>query len=226
MNKANDSIQTFESANIKSHEKILMAIERLGDNLQQIPKLCADDGGTSNAAYGAILELLTQRLPEKPQKSATKGLEQNSLPIRAIDTSGNSEANPQISQDVGDNDGLQQALDRLRHLAEENERTAFGEDAETILADVDYVYDLLLKPEKEEHLGTSKGKRAREDFESDITEDQMLQRREMKRVKNFIKASQSIAINEKGVYVLHSYDSIICNNRPKTFDTNVPLFKN
>ena len=106
-----------------------------------------------------------------------------------------------------DDNGLLHALDRLRNLAKEAGKTVHCEQAETILGDIQTIFELLLEAEEKGFEKERKGKRLREMYNSDVTEDQLLYQREVKRIKGFISASQSIAINEKGNFSILNVSS-------------------
>ena len=213
--QVNDSIQALEMTTSTSQQQTLLAFEQLSNKIQHMSSSSTGQSETLNATCNAILELMKQHFPAKPQRSVAEAFrheaslhypsedpEEMQVDAKAHDNSGDvnsGDDNPGDDNPGGD-ESLKQALDRLCRLAKEAGKTVHCEEAETILYDIQQVFKLLLEAEEKKFVEDRKGKRSRKTYQSDLTEDQLLYQREVKRIKGFMSASQSIAINEKGKF--------------------------
>ena len=101
------------------------------------------------------------------------------------------------THEATDDDGLQDILNRLSHLAQEKETTLFSDEAESIIRDIEQILAISLKA-KESTRRVSK--RRRESYEDNSNEDRDLQyQREVKRIKGHLTPSLCVGVNEKGI---------------------------
>ena len=196
LNQVNDNVRALDA----SHQTILQAVEQLSDIVQHDSGLSLAQSKTLNATCSKILELVERYLPGKPQHSSAESSRCRSISSRGPKNSDEKVVKPNSHQDPSDNTGLQHALDRLSHLSKEKEKTLFYEEAETILRDVEHIYELLLAAEEMGCVEDEMIKRSREHCESDVKNDRTHYRHEANRIKGLLGTSRSIAINEKGEY--------------------------
>ena len=202
VNQVHDSIQALGMAAIKSQQQNMLAFEQLGDKLQHISGSSTGQSETLNTTCNAILELLKQHFPAKPGNPVAKDFQHETFPHQTSEDPEEMQVDANAQDTSGDDNSLRHALDRLCHLAKEAGKTVHCEEAEEILSDIQQIFELLLEAEEKEFVKDRKGMRSREDDRSDDVEDQLLYQREVKRIKGFISASQSIAINEKGKFFI------------------------
>ena len=190
----NDNVKNVEATLEISNRGTCQLLNQLGDKMQDLSGLSTQQSHILNTIFDAILDLQKQRVSEKSRHSVG-------------DTSWT--ASTESHQDIHwiretrqtfdkDEDSIRECLDRLCQLAEETEKTMYSEDTETIIDDLQRLFDLSSKAE---HQSTKdrKGKRRRESSEN-ITDDEVLQhQREVKRMKSLLTTSQCIALNGKGV---------------------------
>ena len=200
VNQVHDSVQALGMAAITSQQQNMLAFEQLSDKLQHISGSSTGQSETLNTTCNAILELLKQHFPAKPGNPVAKDIRHEDFPHQTSEDPEEMQVDANAQDTSSDDNGLLHALDRLRHLATEAGKTAHCEQAETILRDIQQVFELLLETEEKKFEKERKGKRSRETNNSDDVEDQLLYQREVKRITGFISASQSIAINEKGKF--------------------------
>ena len=194
VNQVNDAVQALEMTATTSHQSTSLALEQLNDKMQYLSGLSTGQSETLNATCNAILELLKQQLPVRSQQSAESSRSE-AIPSGAAESSRETELEGRAQDDVGDDERLQHAIDRLCHLTKEKEKTVFSAEAETIIHDVQQIFELLLEADQEQYVEDRKGKRPRE---NDTMDDQLLYQHEVKRIKGFLSASHCIAINDKG----------------------------
>ena len=200
VNHVNNSVQAFGMIANASHQSTLLSLEQLNEKMQHLTSLSTGQSETLNATCSAILELLKQQLPAKPQQSAVEAFQHEAVSPGAIEDFEEMETEGKAYDKSSDDNGLQDALDRLCHLAKQKEKTVFSEEAETIIHNIQYIFELLLKAEEEECKEERKGKRSWESYERDITDDHPLYQHEVKRIKGLLSASHCVSINEKGQY--------------------------
>lgn len=199
VNQVNDSVQALELTASTSHQSTLLALAQLNDRMQDLSGLSTGQSETLNATCNAILELLKQQFPVKSQQSATESFRHEAIPPGQTETVRDMEMDGRAQGNVGGDERLQHAIDRLCHLTKKKEQTVFSAEAETIIHDVQHIFELLLEADKEERIEDRKRKRSRETYESDKTDDDLLlYQYEVKRIRSFLSASHCISINEKG----------------------------
>ena len=197
VNQVHDSVQALGMAAITSQQKNMLAFEQLSDKIQHMSGSSTGQSENLNATCNAILELLKQHFPGNP---VAEDFRQEAFPHHTSEDPGEMQVNEEAQDTSGDDSCLRHALDRLCHLAKEAGKTVHCEEAEKVLSDIQQIFELLLEAEEKKFVKDRKGMRSREDDRSDDVEDQLLYQREVKRIKGFISASQSIAINEKGKF--------------------------
>ena len=200
VNKVHDSVQALGVAAMTSQQQSMLAFEQLSDKIQHMSGSSTGQSETLNATCNTILELLKQQFPAKPRSSVAEDLRHEAFPHHTSEDPEDIQVDAKSDDISGDDNSLLHALDRLRDLAKEAGKTVHCEQAETILGDIQTIFELLLEAEEKGFEKEREGKRSREMYNSDVTEDQLLYQREVKRIKGFISASQSIAINEKGKF--------------------------
>lgn len=200
VNKVHDSVQALGMAAMTSQQQSVLAFEQLSDKIQHMSGSSTGQSETLNATCNAILELLKQHFPAKPRNTVAEYLRHEAFPHHTSEDPEEMQVDVKAQDTSTDDNCLRHALDRLCHLAKEAGRTVHYEEAEKILGDIQQIFELLLEAEEKEFVKDRKGKRSRETNNSDDVEDQLLYQREVKRIKGFINASQSIAINEKGKF--------------------------
>ncbi len=126
---------------------------------------------TLNVTCNTILELLKQHFPAKPRNSVAEDLRHEAFLHQTSEDPKEIQVDTKGQDTSGDDDRLWDALDRLCHLAKEAGKTVHCEEAETILCDIQQVFELLLEAEEKEFVKERKGKRSRETYESDVMED-------------------------------------------------------
>lgn len=196
VDQLNDNVRALETTANTSQQDACLALEQLSNKMQHLSGLPTAQSELS-ATCNAILELLKQQLPAKPQISAAKTLQDEAVPPRAAETFEEMELEGKSHDSSDDDDDLLCALDRLRQLAKENEKTMFSEEAEAIIHDVQHISDLLFEAEEDGSRKERKGKRPRKSYESDMDDD-LLYQQEVKRIKGLLAVSHCISINEKG----------------------------
>ena len=200
VNQVHDSVQALGMAAITSQQQNMLAFEQLSDKIQHISSSSTGQSENLNSTCNAILNLLKQHFPAKPGNPVAKDFQHETFPHQTSEDPEEMQVDANAQDTSGDDNSLRHALDRLCHLAKEAGKTVHCEEAEKILSDIQQIFELLLEAEEKEFVKDRKGKRSREDDKSDDVEDQLLYQREVKRIKGFISASQSIAINEKGKF--------------------------
>ena len=202
VNQVHDSVQALGMAAITTQQQSMLAFEQLSDKIQHMSGSSTGQSETVSATCNAILELLKQHFPAKSGNSVAEDFGHEAFPHHTSENPEEMQVDAKAQDTSGDGDNcLRDALDRLCHLAKEAGKTVHCEQAETILCDIQQVFELLLEAEEKAFVKERKGKRSRENYESDVMEDQLLYQREVKRIKGFLSASQSIAINEKGKFL-------------------------
>ena len=202
VNRVHGSVQALGMAAITSQQQSMLAFEQLGDKIHHMSGSSTGQSESLNATCNAILELLKQQFPAKSRELVAEDLRHEAFPLYTSEDPEESQVDAKAQDASGDDNRLRHALDRLCHLAKEAGKTVHCEEAETILCDIQQIFELLLEAEEKEFEKEKKGKQSRKIYNSDVTEDQLLYQREVKRIKGFISASQSIAINEKGKFFI------------------------
>ncbi len=189
----NDNVKNVEATLEISNRGTCQLLDQLGDKMQDLTGLSTQQSHTLNTIFDAILDLQKHHFSEKSRPSVGDTSWTASTASHQ-DIHGIRETRQTFDKDE---DSIRECLDRLCQLAEETQKTVYSEDAETIIDDLQRLFDFLSKAE---HQSTKdrKGKRRRESSE-DITDDTVLQhQREVKRMKSLLTTSQCIALNGKG----------------------------
>ena len=200
MNQVSDSIQALGTIANASHQSTILSLEQLSDKMQYLSGLSTGQSETINATCNAILELLKQQHPAKPLHSAAEAFQHETISPGAMNHSQEVETEGKAHINSGDDHGLQNALDRLCHFAKQKEKTAFSEEAETVIRNLQHILKLLLLDEEEERREGSKGKTHGESSERAITHNNLLYQDEVKQIKRMLGVSHCVSINEKGQY--------------------------
>ena len=200
VNQVSDSIQALGTIANASHRSTLLSLEQLSDKMQYLSGLSTGQSETLNATCNAILELLKQQLPAKPLHSAAKASQHEAISPGAMNHSQKVETEGETPINSGDDHGLQNALDRLCQFAKQKEKTAFSEEAETVIRNLQHILKLLLLAEEEECGEGTKGKTYRESHERDIAHNSLPYQDEVRQIKRMLGASHCVSINEKSQY--------------------------
>ena len=197
MNQVSDSIQALGTTANASHQSTMQSLEQLSDKMQDLSGLSTGQSETINATCNAILELLKQQLPVKPLQSAAKAFQHESISPKRMNYSQEVEPEGKAHINSGDDHDLQNALDRLCHFAKQKEKTAFSEEAEIVIRNLQLILKFLLLAEEEERGEGRKSMTYEETSERDITHDNILYQDEVKQIKRMLGASHCVSINEK-----------------------------
>lgn len=200
MHQVSDSIQALGTIADASHQSTILSLEQLSDQMQYLSGCSTGQSETINATCNAILELLKQQLPAKPLHSAAKAFQHETILPEAMNHFQEVEAEGKSHIKSGDDHDLQNAIDRLCHFAKQKEKTAFSEEAETVIRNLQYILKHLLLAEEEERGEARTGKTHGETSERDITHNNLIYRDEVKKIKRMLGASHCISINEKSEY--------------------------
>ena len=197
MNQVSDSIQVLGTVANASHQSTILSLEQLSEKMQYLSGLSTGQSETMNATCNAILELLKQQLPAKPLHPAAKAFQHEIISPGGMNHSQEVEPDGKAHIDLGDDYDLQNALDRLCHFAKQKEKTAFSEEAETVIRNLQHILKLLLLAEEEERGEDRKGKAHGETSERDITHNNLVYQDEVKQIKRMLGGSHCVSINEK-----------------------------
>ena len=200
VNQVSDSIQALGTIANASHQSTLLSLEQLSDKMQYLSGMSSGQSETLNATCNAILELLKQQLPAIPLHSAAKSNQHEATSPEAMNHSQEVETEGKVHISSCDDHSLQNALDRLCHFAKQKEKTAFSEEAETVIRSLQHILKLLLLAEEEECGEERKGKTYRESYERDIAHNSLLYKDEVRQIKRMLGASHCVSINEKSQY--------------------------
>ena len=198
MNQVSDSIQALGTTANASHQSTILSLEQLSDRMQYLSGLSTGQSETINATCNAILELLKQQLPAKPLHPAAKAFQHENISPGGMNHSQDVETDGKAHINPGDDHDLQNAFDRLCHFAKQNEKTAFSEEAETVIRDLQHILKLLLWAEEEKREEGRKGKTHGVTSERDITHNNRVYQDEVKQIKRMLGASHCVSINAKG----------------------------
>ena len=200
MNQVSDSIQALGTVANASHQSTILSLEQLSDKMQYLSGLSTGQSETINVTCNAILELLKQQLPAKPLQSAAKAFQHETTSPGGMNHFQEAETEGKEHTNSGDDHGLQNALGGLCHFAKQKEKTAFSEEAETVIRSLQHILKLLLLAEEEERREGSKGKTYGETSERAIMHNNLSYQDEVKQIKRMLGVSHCISINEKSQY--------------------------
>ena len=127
------------------------------------------------------------------------------VPAEATETSKDVDMDSNTHASSSGYDDLRDSLGRLRHLAQEKQKTVFSAEADAIIQDLEQIFFPTLNAERDERSDkNNKGKRRRESNESDSNGDELEYQHEIKRIKGLLTASHCVAVNDKGFsHMLH-----------------------
>ena len=167
----------------------------LGNKMEDIASLSTEQSNTLEA----IFELLKQQFSAKREEASGE-----TVPAEAVETSEDvdMDANAHASSSGYD---LQDSPSRLRHLAQEKQKTVFSAEADAIIHDIEQIFFTPLNAKRDERSDkNNKGKRRRDSADSLRNSDELGYQREIKRVKGLLNASHCVAVNHKGFsHMLH-----------------------
>ncbi len=191
-----DNVQGIRAASQASDQSSSQALRMLGDKMEGIASLSTEQSNTLEA----IFELLKQQFSAKTQE--TSG---DTVPAEAAEASDDVDMDANAHASSSDYDNLQDSLSRLRHLAQEKQKTLFSAEADAIIHDIEQIFFPPLNAERDERANKdNKGKRRRDSAESNPDSDELEYQHEIKRIKGLLTASHCVAVNEKGFsHMLH-----------------------
>ena len=191
-----DSVQGIGAACQASDQRSAQALRMLGDKMEDIASLSTEQSNTLEA----IFELLKQQFSKKGQETSDE-----TVPAQAAETSEDVDMDANARASSSGYDDLQDSLSRLRHLAQEKQKTVFSAEADAIIQDLEQILFPPLNAEQDERSDkNSKVKRRRDSTESDSSGDEREYQHEIKRIKGLLTASYCVAVNEKGLsHILH-----------------------
>ena len=191
-----DNMQGIRAASQASDQSSSQALRMLGDKMEDIASLSTEQSNTLEA----IFELLKQQFSEKTQEP--KG---ETVLAEAAGTSEDVDMEANAHASSSDYDDLQDSLSRLRHLAQEKQKTVFSTEADAIIHDIEQIFFSPLKAERDERSNKkNKGKRRRDSTECNPESDELEYQHEIKRIKGLLTTSHCVAVNDKGLsHMLH-----------------------
>ena len=142
----------------------------------------------------SVLGLLQQLVSSSSHGKALGSIEQSQ---QTMPEDVDMEENP---SPVTEDDGLQDALDRLCQTANDKERTVFSAEADALIEDIELILTSLMDAEASTtYPKDKKGKRKRsfEDDEKVVAEPSMRNMRDVKRVKGLLSAAHCFGLNSK-----------------------------
>ena len=191
-----DSVQGIRAASQASDQRSSQALRMLGDKMEDIASLSTEQSNTLEA----IFELLKQQFSAK-----TQGTSGETVPAEAAETSEDVDMDANAHASSSGYDDLQDSLSRLRHLAQEKQKTVFSAEADAIIHDIEQIFFPPLNAERNERSDKdNKGKRRRDSADSNRNSDELEYQHEIKRIKGLLTASHCVAVNDKGSsHMLH-----------------------
>ncbi|KAI9722050.1 MAG: hypothetical protein M1812_002010 [Candelaria pacifica] len=185
-------VNDLKTISLASSQSTFQALEGVSDKLRDLAGLSTEQTTTLNSTLNSILELLQRQPPVKSGQETAEAVSHED-----IDDLGNVKMRGKPHETLED-DGLQDALDRLCQFAKEEEKTLYSADAESIIRDIEQMLAFLLKADDRGNPVHCKRKRQEGADESVSSEDRDLQYRyEVKRIKGLLDASYGVAINER-----------------------------
>ena len=166
------------------------------DKMEDIASLSTEQSNTLEANC----ELLKQQFSAKSQDTSGE-----TVPAETTETSEDVDMDTNALASSSGYDVLQYSFSRLRHLAQEKQKTVFFAEADTIIQDLEQKFFPTLNAERDERSDKNdKGKRRRDSTESDSNGDELEYQHEIKRIKGLLTASHCVAVNDKGFsHMLH-----------------------
>ena len=185
-----DSVQGIRAVSQASEQRLSQALRMLGDKMEDIASLSTEQLNT----FEAIFELLKQQFSAKSQEASGE-----TAPAEAVETSEDVDMDANAHANSSSYDDLQESLSRIRHLAQEKQKTVFSAEADAIIQDLEQIFFPTLNAQRNEGLDqNNKGKRRRDSTESESNGDELEYQHDIKRIKGLLTASQCVAVNDKG----------------------------
>ena len=157
INGINESVKGLGITLDTSSHGTRQLLEQLGDKMQELSDLSTKQSKNLNITYTTILKLLKEKSSARSCGSVIEaGLSTCAETCRELDKHGEACKNLENEED-----GLQDALNRLCRLVEETDKTVFSEDAESFMFDLHQVFEVLSKVEGDQAAQDRKGKRRR-----------------------------------------------------------------
>ena len=191
MDQVCDSIQDLGAMSQVSNHSTCQALKEIGDKAGDLFGSSTEQSKTLNA----IFELLKQQTPVKSQQTSAEAVSHEATEIDDdVEMEGR-------SHESLDDDGLQDAINRLRYLAKEEKKTIISDEAIAMIRDVNKIFALPLKAEGDgksvKHRGNKRGRESNANYPK---HDRDLEyRHEVNRIKGLLTTSHCVAINEKGI---------------------------
>ena len=184
-----NSVQGIGAVSQASQQRSSQALRMLGDKMEDIASLSTEQSNTLEA----IFELLKQQFSAKSQETSGE-----TVPAEAAETSEDVDIDSNAHASSSGYDDLQDSLSRLRHLAQEKQKTVFSAEADAIIQDLEQIFFPTLNAEQDERSDKdNKGKRRRDFIETDSNGDELEYQHEIKRIKGLLTASHCVAVNDK-----------------------------
>ena len=196
----NDKTQALQLNADMLQQRSLLPSEHVGNGTQQVSDLSDAQSKTLNDKCDTILELLRRQTlsgtPMSGDEAVTPEIfhegQHGSSPAVGVDAT---------SHDSSDHDDcLKHVLGQLLELGRDEGKAFSGQEAETILQDLEVVLNLLTEAEKQECVGNQKRKRLEMVHEQGDSGEELQYRREVKRIQEFMGVSHRVVVNEKGQY--------------------------
>ena len=185
-----DNVQGIGTASQASDQRSSQALKMLGDKMEDIVSLSTEQSNTLEA----IFELLKQQFSAKSQETSGE-----TVPAEAAETPVDVDMDANAHASSSCDDDLQDSLSRLRHLAQEKQKTMFSAEADAIIQDLEQIFFPPLNAERDERSDMDKkGKRRRDSADSNRNSDELEYQHEVKRIKGLLTASHCVAVNDKG----------------------------
>ena len=108
-----------------------------------------------------------------------------------------------VRQDCPDGNSFQNAINRLTALATENDKTVFSDDAECIIDDVNQMLNSVEVRQSSAGQSTVRLKRP---YCDDLAEQQVLDARQIKKIRRLLATSEAISLTSQGKFPLLGLD--------------------
>ena len=157
INGINESVKGLGITLDTSNHGTCQLLEQLGDKMQELSGLSTKQSENLNVTCIAILELLKEQSSARSRGPVIEACFSNCAETcQELDKHGEACKNLENEED-----GLQDALNRLCRLVEETDKTVFSEDAESFMFNLHQVFEVLSKVEGDQAAQDRKGKRRR-----------------------------------------------------------------
>ena len=191
-----DKLDGIREAFEASDQRSSQALTRLADKMEDIPSLSPEQSTTLEA----IFELFKQQFSVNNQ-----GISGHTVPTEAAEPCDDADMDANAHANSSVYDDLQASLSRLRHLAQEKQKTVFSTEADAIIHDIEQIFFPTLDGERHERSREDKkGKRRRDSTDSNSESEELEYQHEIKRIKGLLTTSHCVAVNDKGLsHMLH-----------------------